>query len=68
MIEEIFEMIMKEARARPGKDLIKNIATVSMDIAERIMPAMEGIRAEERRKEQYETQVRNIERRNQKYR
>jgi len=48
MIDHIFADIMKEARERPGKDLIKNIATVSMEIAERIMAAMEGIRAQER--------------------
>lgn len=49
MIDEIFSMIMKEARERPGKDMVKKIATVSMEISQRIIAAMEGIRAEERR-------------------
>lgn len=49
MIDEIFAMIMKEARDRPGKDMVKKITTVSMEISQRIFVAMEGIRQQERR-------------------
>lgn len=55
MIDEIFAMIMKEARARKGKNLIKNIATVYMEVTERILAAVEGIRAQERRHKKNET-------------
>lgn len=51
MIDQIFADIMKEARERPGKDMIRNIATVSMDLNSRIIAAMEGIREDERREE-----------------
>jgi len=54
MIDEIFADIMKEARERPGKDLVKNLATVSMEIGQRLMAAIEGIRETERRKKQHE--------------
>jgi len=49
MIDQIFADIMKEARERPGKDLCKKIATVSMEIMQRVMAAGEGIREQERR-------------------
>jgi len=48
MIDQIFADIMKEARERPGKDMIKKIATVCMEISQRIIAAMEAIRADER--------------------
>lgn len=51
MIDEIFTMIMKEARKRPGKDMVKKIATVSMEISERIMAAMEGIRQQQKKED-----------------
>ena len=54
MIDEIFEMIMKEARERPGKDLVKQIATVQMDLHLRIGKAMEDIRDQERRQDNTE--------------
>lgn len=49
MIDQIFADIMKEARSRKGKDLIKNLYNVSMEIGSRLFAAMEAIRAEERR-------------------
>lgn len=55
MIDQIFADIMKEARERPGKDMIKKIATVSMEISQRIMAAMEGIRDQERREKNDQT-------------
>lgn len=55
MIDQIFADIMKEARSREGKDLIRNLYTVSMEIGQRLFAAMEGIRQEERRKEEDET-------------
>lgn len=48
MIDEIFADIMKEARSRKGKDLIKNLYAVSMEIGQRLFAAMEGIRSQER--------------------
>lgn len=54
MIDEIFAMIMKEARARPGKNLVKNIATVCIEVTERIIAAVDGIRQQERREKKNE--------------
>ena len=54
MIDEIFADIIKEARSRKGKDLVKNLATVSMEISMRLMAAIEGIRLNERSKEEHE--------------
>ena len=54
MIDQIFADIMKEARERPGMDLSKNIATVSMEIGQRLMAAIEGIRETERREKESE--------------
>lgn len=54
MIDKIFVDIMKEARSRKGKDLVKNLATVSMEILMRLMAAIEGIRLNERSKEKDE--------------
>lgn len=51
MIDQIFADIMKEARERPGKNLIANILTVSSEIAVRLLAATDGIREEERRQE-----------------
>ena len=51
MIDQIFADIMKEARERPGKDLIANILTVSSEIAVRLLAATDGIREDERRQQ-----------------
>jgi len=56
MIDQIFADIMKEARERPGKDMIKKIAAVSMEISQHIIAAMEAIREQERRDEEDERQ------------
>lgn len=50
MIEDIFEMIMRDARAMPGKDFVRNIHTVLMEIHMKLFPVMENIREDERRK------------------
>lgn len=49
MIDQIFEMIMQEARNRPGKDLAANIYTVKMELTERLIKAIEIIRLDEAR-------------------
>ena len=49
MIDQIFEMIMREARTRHGPDLVSNIATVYGEVSSKIMEAMAQIREEERR-------------------
>ena len=54
MIDDIVEMVLKEARIRDRVDLISNIYSVMMDIEKRIVQIMENIRIEERRKEQDE--------------
>jgi hypothetical protein len=54
MIDEIFADIMEEARSRGGKDLIRNLYTVSLELGQRLFAAMEGIRQDERRKEKDE--------------
>lgn len=62
MIDQIFEMIMKEARLRPGKDLVSNIYTVFMEVSERVNKAMEELREQERRNQADEKQKGNYER------
>lgn len=59
MIDHIFADILKEARQRPGKDLVRNVYGVLMDIHLRVLPALEQIRAQERRKENDENNIRN---------
>jgi len=51
MIDDIIEMVLKEARARDRVDLISNIHFVMMDIEKRIVQIMENIRLLERSKE-----------------
>lgn len=50
MIDEIFEMIMKEARAKPHKDLALNINLVLLEVFTKLLPIQENIREAERRK------------------
>lgn len=54
MIDEIFEMIMKEARARPGKDLILNINKVLLEISDRLITTQENLREFQRRHKDHE--------------
>lgn len=49
MIDEIFEMIMKEARGRPGKDLVLNINKVLLEVSGRLTATQENLRQFERR-------------------
>lgn len=49
MIDEIFEMIMKEARAKPQKDLVLNINLVLLEIFTKLLTVQENIREAERR-------------------
>ncbi|MBA7603613.1 hypothetical protein ES703_10727 [subsurface metagenome] len=50
MIDEIFEMILKEARSKPQKDLALNIDLVLLDLFVMLLGAKENIREIERRK------------------
>lgn len=59
MIDEIFEMVMKEARSRPGNDLVKKTYCVIAEVHTRLMEAMEEIRADERRDKKHENESRN---------
>lgn len=59
MIDEIFAMIMKEARERPGKDLVPKIYTVYTEISGRILAVLDHLRQEERREKENERQTGN---------
>jgi len=48
MMDEIFELLMKEATTRKGPDLVSNIYTVLLELRLRIYAAMQAIRAQER--------------------
>ena len=54
MIDEIFEMIMKEARARPGTDLARKIIMVLLEVADKVTSAQENLRKFERRHPHHE--------------
>lgn len=49
MIEEIVEMILKEARSRKGRDLGGQIYAVLMQVDKEIIDMMDNLREEERR-------------------
>jgi len=49
MIDEIFEMIMKEARSRPGNNLKLNAFCVISDLNERVFHTVDSPDEEERR-------------------
>lgn len=54
MIDQIFEMIMKEARARPGNDLILKINKVLLEVFDKVNSAQDNLRRFKRRHEDYE--------------
>ncbi len=60
MIDEIFEMIMKEARAKPQKDLVLNINLVLLEIFSKLLTVQENIRKSERRKDIHENERADI--------
>ncbi|MBA7672073.1 hypothetical protein ES703_80244 [subsurface metagenome] len=49
MIDVIFELIMKQARIRPGKDLAVKIQDVLLEVDTKVIAAMEVIAEEQRR-------------------
>lgn len=49
MIDDIFEMIMKEARARPGSRLPVKILGVLEDVDAKVVACMEKLYDDERR-------------------
>jgi len=50
MIEQIFDLLMKEARERSGNDLVARIYNVSMELDGKIIDKMAVIRTAEREK------------------
>jgi len=55
MMDKIFDLIMKEARSRPGPDLTSNIFTVLSEIDTKVMAILDQLHQDERRKEQHES-------------
>jgi len=47
MIEEIFEMIMKEARSRKGLSLELNIMMVHFELLDKVCGAIKGLTVED---------------------
>lgn len=47
MIDDIVEMILKEARSRDGKDLILNIVSVWSEIDDKIGPIVDQLTQDE---------------------
>jgi len=56
-IDAIIELIMREARARKGDDLIHRTYTVQVLIDERLTEIRENLREEERRKKDKEKEA-----------
>jgi len=54
MIDDIVEMILKEARGRAGDDPVVEIYRVQREIEYFLVSVIENIRAEERREEEDE--------------
>jgi hypothetical protein len=54
MIDDIVEMVLKEARGRSREDNVANIYAVMMDIDDKIIKILVNIRDEERRKKEDE--------------
>lgn len=54
MIDDIFEMIMKEARDRPGKDLARKIIMVLLEVTDKVTSARENLTKFERRHPDHE--------------
>jgi type II secretory ATPase GspE/PulE/Tfp pilus assembly ATPase PilB-like protein len=54
-IDDIVEMVLKEARGREGQDIVFHTYRVCMEIQTRIMEVMDKAREEERRKKEYES-------------
>lgn len=59
MIDEIFELILKEARSRKGTDLVSKIYAVHMEIAEKVNETMFNIRKEQREAKKHESKTRD---------
>ncbi|MBA7630360.1 hypothetical protein ES703_37882 [subsurface metagenome] len=60
MIDEIFEMIMKEARARPGKGIVRKVFMVIHEVEIKVTNAMDILVEDERRRRQDENKRSNI--------
>jgi len=60
MIDQIVELILKEARTRTSKDLVANIHTVYSEVSGRILQTMDRLREEERRGKNNEDKRRDL--------
>lgn len=54
MIDDIFELILKEASTRNGQDLVAAINAVKNEVTLKIIDIYDNIRLEERRKKRDE--------------
>ena len=54
MIDDIVEMILKEARGRKSGNIMTDIRDSMMDVNKSVLDVMDRLREEERRKEKYE--------------
>ena len=59
MIEKIVQMILTEARTRPGKDPVSNIYTVDLEVRTKLYEIMDKHREDERRKKENENKTPN---------
>ena len=55
MVNKIVQMILTEARTRPGKDPVANIYAVDLEVRERLYEIMDKHREEERRNKENES-------------
>lgn len=55
MIQEIFDMVIKEARSRPGEDLERKIYRVIAEVHVRLMVDMQNLTHQEKEGKQHET-------------
>jgi len=62
MIDQIFELIMKQASSRPGPDLILKLYNVQMEITEKISAAMYSIAQTRREVTKHESKTANSRR------
>lgn len=59
MIDEIVDLILKEARTRKGNDLVTNIHNVTLQVTLKVIQILDQTRQEERRQRHYESETRN---------
>ena len=55
MVNKIVQMILTEARTRPGKDLVSNIYNVDLEVRTRLYEIMDKHREEQRKEKKDES-------------